>query len=139
MATVTPTPRIANILWAEDTEGDRRLIELALQEAPVKPNIQFLPDGPKLLEAARVNAPDLVVLDLNMPGMHGIEVLQRLRADEGTKGIPVIVFSSSSNLEELSACGRLGATAVVHKPNNLEAFTRAVARIARSPPVAKAQ
>jgi CheY-like chemotaxis protein len=71
----------------------------------------------------------MVVLDLNMPGMPGMEVLQRLRRDETTKELPVIVFTSSQNLEEIAACGRLGAVAIVHKPTNLDSFSKAVQRI----------
>ncbi|MFO1535363.1 MAG: response regulator [Thermoplasmatota archaeon] len=125
-----PALSVPNILWAEDMEGDRRLIEQALEEVEHRPAIRFVPDGPRLLETLESEEPpSLVVLDLNMPGMHGTEVLQRLRQRDATKKVPVIVFTSSPNLDEYSLCSRLGADAVVHKPTNLDGFLQAVRRI----------
>ncbi|HUR61176.1 MAG TPA: response regulator [Candidatus Thermoplasmatota archaeon] len=122
-------PRIPVILWAEDAEGDRRLIEMALEEVERRPRIRFVADGHELLRQVATERPDMVVLDLSMPGMAGMEVLQALRREEATKELPVIVFSASQDLEMIAACGRLGAVAIVHKPTNLDSFSKAVQRI----------
>jgi CheY-like chemotaxis protein len=122
------TPK--RILWAEDNEGDRLLIRMALAETGIASDVQFVADGPALLAALEGPQPNLVVLDLNMPGMHGIEVLQRMRANKAMRDTPVAIFSSSTNPEELARCAQLGARHIVPKPMEHEAFNQAVASLA---------
>jgi CheY-like chemotaxis protein len=119
----------AHILWAEDMEGDRRLIQLALQSIGAKARIQFVPDGKALLQAIQGHAPDLVVLDLNMPGMDGKETLQRLRHAPEGGNLAAVVFTSSNNVDEHAACRQLGAGAVINKPPNFDDFVLAIATI----------
>ncbi|HUR61155.1 MAG TPA: response regulator [Candidatus Thermoplasmatota archaeon] len=118
------------ILWAEDNEGDRLLIRMALKETGNRSEVRFVADGPALLEALEGTQPDLVVLDLNMPGMHGIEVLQRMRAHRSMRDTPVAIFSSSTNPGELARCAQLGARHIVPKPMEHDAFNQAVASLA---------
>ena len=120
------------ILWAEDSLQDRQLIRHALLDLPRPPIVTFVADGMQLLERAAQERPNLVVLDLHMPGMDGLEALKRLRADPATRRQPVVVFSSSDRPDEVDACRRLGARDCVRKPLAFDAFVVAVERVIRS-------
>jgi CheY-like chemotaxis protein len=127
-AVATKGPK--HILWAEDNEGDRLLIRMALEETGNTSEVRFVADGPALLAALDGPQPSLVVLDLNMPGMNGIEVLQRMRAHKATRDTKVAIFTSSTNPDELARCAQLGARHIVPKPMEHEAFNQAVASLA---------
>jgi two-component system, response regulator len=71
-------------------------------------------------------APEFVLLDINLNGMDGLEVLERLREDERTHLLPVILFSSSKEHEDVVAGYRLGANSYVAKPANFEKFSEAM-------------
>ncbi len=73
-------------------------------------------DGPKALEAARYWQPDLVLLDVNMPGMDGFEVLTALKSDSATKDTPVIMVTGSDRESQVLRGLRLGANDYVAKP-----------------------
>ncbi|HUR64603.1 MAG TPA: response regulator [Candidatus Thermoplasmatota archaeon] len=120
------------ILWAEDSPADQRLIQIALDALPSAPAVRFVANGQQVLERLTDDAPHLVVLDINMPGATGIEVLEKLRTQPATRDMPVILFTSTQNRDELVKAVSLGVEAFVHKPHDLDAFQRAVHRIARS-------
>ena len=119
------------ILWAEDDRQDQELIRAALDSTAGAPKVVFAEDGMRLLERMARRAPDLVVLDLKMPRMGGLEALRRLRAEPGTRHVPVVVFSSGSLPEEIARVRRLGVLAVVQKPIEFGAFVAAVQGIVR--------
>jgi CheY-like chemotaxis protein len=73
-------------------------------------------EGPRALELAREGRPDVIVLDLMLPGMDGYEVLETLRGDEGTAGIPVIVLTAKSLTADRERSRGLGAAAFLTKP-----------------------
>lgn len=104
------------------------LIELALAEEHVDLKVVVQSDGEKAIQfIAEVNAgrmvhPALVVLDLNLPRIDGRDVLQRIRADEAWREVPVIVFSSSDSVRDRQVTVSLGATMYVRKPSNLDEF-----------------
>lgn len=120
------------ILWAEDSPADQRLIQIALDTLPNAPPVRFAANGHQLLEHLQKDAPRAVVLDINMPGMTGIEILERLRSEPATRDVPVILFSSTQHPDDMEKAVKLGAEAFVHKPHELDAFQQAVHRIARS-------
>ena len=66
--------------------------------------------------------PSLILLDLKMPGMSGIEVLRKIRGDQRLEGVPVVVVSHSALESDVSACREAGATAVLHKAFDIELF-----------------
>ncbi len=117
------------ILWAEDSLQDRQLIREALADLGGRQAIAFVTDGMQVLERAAHERPDLVVLDLQMPGMGGIEALRRLRADPATRRQPVVIFTSSDRPDEMAACRRLGARDCVQKPLDFASFVAAVQRV----------
>jgi CheY-like chemotaxis protein len=115
-----------SILWAEDDRQDQQLILAALEDVRPLPRITFAEDGESLLERVPRLLPDLVVLDLKMPRMGGLEALRRLRGEPATRHIPVVIFSSGSLPDEIAQCHRLGVLDVVQKPIEFGAFVSAV-------------
>lgn len=120
-----------SILWAEDDPQDQQLIRAALEDVKPVPRIAFAEDGVAVLQAMGRDPPDLVVLDLKMPRMGGLEALRRLRAEPATKNVPAVVFSSGSLPDEIDQCRRLGVLDTVQKPIEFGAFVTAVQGIVR--------
>lgn len=117
-----------HILWAEDDEGDQKLIQEALRQLPHPPSTEFVRDGAELLARIEEETPGLVVLDLGMPGMGGLEAISRLRKS-GKRRIPIVVFTGHEDRSEADECRRQGADDVVQKPTDFLSFRSAVQRI----------
>lgn len=120
-----------DIVWAEDSGADQFLIQSVLDEVDPALQVAFASDGPAALRLVQRHAPAVVVLDVRMPGLSGIEVLRRLRRDPATAASNVVVFTSTTEARDLGAVRDLGALACVQKPTDLEAFRVAVRAIAR--------
>jgi two-component system response regulator len=118
------------VLWAEDNLQDQLLIAAALEDLHRPPEVRFADDGVLLLAALKAQRPSLVVLDLKMPRLGGLETLRRLRADPAVATLPVSVFSAGDDPAETAACLALGALDVVRKPVDFRDFTAAVQAIA---------
>jgi CheY-like chemotaxis protein len=119
---------LSQILWAEDSETDQQLILDALRQMPYRHNADFVQDGIDLMARLETDSPGLIVLDLGMPRMGGIETLQRLR-NGGKRRVPVVVFTGHDDSAEAKECLRLGARDVVQKPTDFNEFRSAVQRI----------
>ena len=114
------------ILMADDDEDDRLLARDALAEAPVPATLRFVEDGGELLEYLRrerryappadAPAPSLVLLDLNMPRMGGMEALAEIGRDPALCRIPVVVMTTSSRGEDAARSYALGARSFITKP-----------------------
>jgi CheY-like chemotaxis protein len=120
---------VHDVLWAEDNPKDQVLIQAALEDVPAAPKVRFVSDGLLLLQALEGSLPDLVVLDLKMPRVGGLEALRRMRGTPRWSGLPVVIFSAGDNPEETQACYGLGARGVVQKPVSFQLFAEAVQRI----------
>lgn len=118
----------AGILWAEDNPLDQQLIREAFLQVRDPPAITFVSDGVELLQRLGRQRPRLVVVDLKMPRMGGLQALESLRGDPRTRGIDVVVFTSTSRPEEIAACRRLGAHCL-QKPLDFAGLAPAVAAI----------
>jgi CheY-like chemotaxis protein len=122
-----------DILLVEDNPGDVRLTFEALQEAKVCNELHVVNDGAEALaylaattgEAERAT-PDLILLDLNLPKIGGIEVLRRLKADPQLKHIPVVVLTTSSAEQDIVMSYGLHANSYIVKPVDLEQFLAVV-------------
>lgn len=135
----TPTHQPRYLLVADDDEDDHRLIGDAIRETHGDVSLTFVRDGRELLDYLRregryadcdaVHQPDIVLLDLNMPGMGGREALKEIREDERLRALPVMVMSTSAAPEDVGACYRLGANAYITKPEGFEALVVAMRRI----------
>jgi len=117
------------VVWAEDADGDQVLIRSSLDGVPGAPRIRFVPDGAQAVAEVRRQRPKLVVLDINMPNVNGIEALRRLRANPEFRDIPVVMFSTARNDDEVHACQDLGIKAFVQKPTTYDDFSQAVRAI----------
>lgn len=123
---------MVDILWAEDSTQDQHLVRAALEELRRRPKVAFVEDGQALLEIIGAARPRLVVLDLQMPRLGGIETLQRLRQSPAHRDVAVVIFTSSSHPQDVEECRRLGVVDYVTKPMDFDTFCSAVDRVLSS-------
>lgn len=102
------------ILVADDDDDIRALVILRLQRFGFE--VVAAADGEQALALARDRSPDLAILDVTMPGLTGLEVTRALRADEATKGIPVLLLTARVQDADLAAGLEAGASGYVRKP-----------------------
>lgn len=122
------------ILLVEDNPDDEALALRALVRSAVPADVIVARDGAEALERVRGNLqrlPEVVLLDLKLPKLSGIDVLRRLRADPRTVLLPVVVLTSSNEDEDVLECYRAGANSYVRKPVDFDAFAAAVAELGR--------
>jgi CheY-like chemotaxis protein len=119
--------RAARVLYIEDNLANLALVETFLMPRPEWQTIPAL-QGLVGLELAREHQPDLVLLDLHLPDMHGSEVLRRLRADARTSRIPVVVISADATHTAVQDLMDAGADAYLTKPLDLDEFLRTLER-----------
>ena len=127
------------ILLVEDNADDVDLTLRALKKYGIRNEIVVARDGQEALDwlfCAGVHegrdpkdAPTVVLLDLKLPKIDGLEVLQRVRADERTKLLPVVIITSSNEERDRLAGYELGANSYVQKPVEFEGFTEAVRQL----------
>ena len=121
------------ILLVEDNESDEKLTVVAFKKSRIDNHIVVARDGVEALEYLLGKTsegwtrelPTLVLLDLNLPRVGGLEVLRRLRADERTKLLPVVILTASKEEEDLIGGYSLGANAYVRKPVEFRQFVEA--------------
>lgn len=121
------------ILLIEDNLDDAGLTIRALKKHNLANNLLHLQDGEEALNylfSERLNAiPKVILLDLKMPKVDGIEVLRRLKADERKKIIPVVVLTSSKEERDIVESYKLGVNAYIVKPVDFEKFVKAISEI----------
>jgi CheY-like chemotaxis protein len=107
----------AEILMVEDNEDDIAVAMWALNKHNLRDKVAVVRDGQEALDTLRQRSsqPKVLLLDLNMPRVDGRELLRRLRADELTRNLPVVVVSSSLEANDIAECYRLGANSYVCK------------------------
>ncbi len=102
------------VLVVEDSQVIQRLVEVCLRPAGFE--VTLASDGPSGLNAALSDPPDLVILDVGLPGMDGWEVLSHIRADERTRDVTVLVLTAHAQEETREKADRDGADAFLTKP-----------------------
>jgi CheY-like chemotaxis protein len=120
------------ILLVEDDPGHARLIEKNLRRASLTNDIVHVTDGQQAIDYLFGNgrAPSLLVLlDLNLPVLDGYQVLERMRSDERTKRIPVIILTTTDDTREVARCYELGCNVYVTKPVDYEQFSDAIRKL----------
>ncbi len=107
-----------NILIVDDTPANLRLLAQMLNTRGHR--IRIAEDGPRALESVRANPPDLLLLDVMMPGMSGYEVCEQLRADRITRDIPIIFISALDNTQDKVNAFTVGGVDYITKPFQVE-------------------
>jgi chemotaxis family two-component system response regulator Rcp1 len=111
------------ILLVEDNAADAELVTDVLDQSTWEPALLTARSGREALARLRDPAsgprPDLLLLDLNLPGLSGLETLAELKADAALCRIPVIVLTTSKSQDDVNRCYELGAAAILNKPLRL--------------------
>ncbi len=130
---MTDSPSLKKIILAEDNLADFELTKLAFDELHLPVEIIHVGDGQELitfLQDAPLNEIALMLLDLNMPKINGIEILKMMYHDEVLRKLPVIVLSSSLHESDVLSCYEYGANAYVNKPIDINDFNEIIRSIA---------
>lgn len=127
------------ILLVEDNPDDEALTLRALEKNRIKNEVMVVRDGVEALDylfgtGAHVGrdvalVPRIILLDLKLPKVDGIEVLRRLRSDPRTRYVPVVILTSSNEAADRQACYQLGANSYICKPVDFEEFSETVKHI----------
>ncbi|MBX2865141.1 MAG: response regulator [Leptolyngbyaceae cyanobacterium MAG.088] len=117
-----------SIFLVEDNPDDERLTLRALKRGRITHPVQVARDGEEALNMLLVAdpLPSVVLLDLKLPKIDGLEVLQRLRANARTRLLPVVILTSSNEQRDIVASYSLGANSYVRKPVDFQQFSDAV-------------
>lgn len=126
------------ILLVEDSSADAEMTLRTLKRRGIANQVEWVRDGVEALEylfhegrhsAREDGLPKLVLLDIKMPRMNGLQVLERMKADERTKGIPVVMMTSSREEGDLIASYQLGVNSYVVKPVDFAEFADTIAQV----------
>lgn len=126
------------ILLAEDDEGHAYLVQQNLQDAGLSNKVVHVPDGQAALDfihctgaysGREAGGPLLLLLDINMPRVDGVEVLRRLKGNPQTSELPVIMLTTTDDPREVKRCYELGCASYVTKPVDYDRFVEAVRRL----------
>lgn len=125
-----------HILLVEDNPADVDLTRESLEDGKLFNKLSVVGNGEEALAFLRgegkyadAERPDLILLDLNLPGMSGKEVLDEIKSDESFKSIPVVILTTSAAEEDIVKSYELHANCYITKPVDLEQFTRVVKSI----------
>jgi CheY-like chemotaxis protein len=131
-----PEPPTQPILLVEDSPEDFETTQRAFRRSGLKNPILRCADGDEALDFlfhrgshADAPRPGVILLDLNLPGTDGREVLAEIKGDAELKQIPVIVLTTSSDDRDVQACYQAGASSYIQKPVDVEGFMRAIERL----------
>jgi len=125
------------ILLVEDDLADQKLIKISLRNEKIANDLYAVQTGEEGMDflyhrgnySNSTPQPDLILLDLNMPGMGGKEFLRRIKEDERLKQIPVVILTTSEAEKDIIDSYKLQASGYVHKPVTLEEFKEAMKKL----------
>jgi two-component system, response regulator len=128
--------RTVDIVLVEDSDFDAELTIRALSKCNLHRALVHLRDGAAALEylfsgstvTGKKNSgfPRLILMDLKMPKINGLELLQRLKAEESTRSIPVVVLTSSNEEQDIETCYKYGVNSYIVKPLEFEQYIRTI-------------
>ena len=129
-------PNSIEILLVEDNITDAELTIRELKKHNMANNLVHLKNGEEALDfifsmgkyagKEKPHPPKVILLDIQMPKINGIEVLQKLKSDPQTRAIPVVILTSSKEDPDVQKCYSLGANSYIVKPVNFEGFAQAI-------------
>jgi CheY-like chemotaxis protein len=126
---------IVEVLLVEDTPTDAELCLRALRKHKLANHVHWVKDGAQAIDfsfpagGSLRPAPRVILLDLKLPRADGLEVLRKLKSDENTKTIPVVILTSSTEDCDIAEAYRLGANSFISKPVEFSAFSDVVAKL----------
>jgi len=133
---MTQTQHSVTIIMIEDDEGHALLIEKNIRRAGISNEIIHFTDGHSALEfifnsdrGPVRNGPALILLDLNLPDMSGINILSQIKSDEHARRTPVVVLTTTDDKQEIERCYDLGCNVYITKPVNYENFAAAIRQL----------
>jgi CheY-like chemotaxis protein len=126
-----------DILLVEDDAADQKLIKSMIEKQGIACDLCIVRSAEEALDVLRpgkgfnggFTRPDLIILDLNMPGMGGREFLKHVKADEGLKQIPVVILTCSTSERDILECYQLQAAGFITKPAGLVELERVIGEI----------
>ena len=128
-----------DILLVEDNPNDADLTMMALEDRNLANNVVWVEDGQEALDFLYAKGkyeqrnqdsnPKLILLDLRMPKVDGLEVLKEIKSNESTKQIPVVILTSSTEDEDMVEGYKLGVNSYVSKPVDFDEFSKAVSEL----------
>lgn len=125
--------RPVEVLLIEDNEADVELLREGLGGTGASVNLRVIMDGREALNylEAKKTLPGIIILDLNLPGVNGFDLLKALKSNADLREIPVVIFSTSSAKRDIDRAYQLAANGYVRKPADLDEFVEAVGAIKR--------
>lgn len=131
-----PSRPPVRVLIVEDDENDQELLTIQLRKTKFLDHVLFINDGQKAYDLltksnSEINAADIlaVFLDLNLPGLSGLEFLGKIRETKKWASLPVFVMSGSTNPKDQEACRELNVLTFVSKPIPIQTFSMLVANV----------
>ena len=131
-------PHEVEILLVEDNPHEAELTIRSLKKNNLANKLKHIDDGADALDfiflrgayaGAASFSPKLVLLDLKLPRVDGLEILRQMKADDRTKGIPVVILTSSKEERDIIESYKLGVNSYIVKPVNFESFTKSVSEL----------
>ena len=123
-------PESVEVLLIEDNASDAELTIRELKKHKMANNLVHLKNGEEALDfifgTGEQCSPKVVLLDIQMPKVNGIEVLQKIKNDPRTRLVPVVMLTSSKEDPDIQKCYELGANSYIVKPVNFESFAQAI-------------
>ncbi len=133
---MTMTAESVTIVFAEDDDGHAELIRRNLDRAGLRNGLVRLKDGQEALDYFRngpgcgdATAPCVLLLDIKMPRVDGIEVLRQMKADPRTSTVPIIMLTTTDDPRDIQRCYELGCSVYITKPVEYEPFIEAIKRL----------
>ena len=134
-----PEVKDVEVLLVEDNPNDQELTLRALRKKNISNRIHVVNDGAEALEflfgtgayagRTRKNAPKVVLLDIKLPKVNGIEVLRKVKEDVELRKMPIVMLTSSKEEPDVEECYRLGVNSYIVKPVDFDKFTDAVVQL----------
>ena len=132
---MTDNAKPVKIVMIEDDEGHARLIEKNIRRAGVSNEIIPFTNGTDALgflfggDIGERGSHLLVLLDLDLPDMTGIDILEKIKSDAATRRLPVVVLTTTDDIREIQRCYDLGANVYITKPVDYEGFANAIRQL----------
>jgi len=118
-----------NILLVDDDPDELDLFKCALQEIPLDLKLSFANNCEDLTSVLIKHNPDIIFMDINMPGLNGIDCLKLIRTKEAYKTLPIIMYSTSNNTKYIEQCYEQKANYYVVKSYTFDGITRAINKV----------